>query len=89
MRLAFWTLGNDRVLQAGIVKENGGELTWERGESTFTSDFPIQSCAYTSDTLVASPRATAAAPLIRGQVSALLSLEPDSGLKLVLRSRNT
>ncbi|MAU68375.1 hypothetical protein [Hyphomonas sp.] len=81
MRLAFWTLGNDRVLQAGIVKETDGELSWERGESTFT-DFPIQSCAYTDDTLVASPRATAAAPLIRGQVSALLSLEPDSGLKL-------
>jgi hypothetical protein len=81
MRLAFWTLGNNRVLQAGIVKESGGELTWERGDSTFT-DFPIQSCAYTEDTLVASPRAMAAAPLIRGQVSALLSLEPDSGLKL-------
>jgi hypothetical protein len=81
MRLAFWTLGNDRVLQAGIVKENNGELTWDRGESTFT-DFPIHSCAYTSDTLVASPRATAAAPLIRGNVSALLSLEPESGLKL-------
>lgn len=81
MRLAFWTLGNNRVLQAGIVKESGGELTWERGESTFT-DFAIQSCAYTTDTLVASPRAQAAAPLIRGNVSALLSLEPDSGLKI-------
>lgn len=81
MRLAFWTDTNNRVLQAGIVKENNGELVWDRGESTFT-DFPISSCAYTSDTLVASPRATAAAPLIRGNVSALLSLEPESGLQV-------
>ena len=81
MRLAFWTDTNDRVLQAGIVKENNGELVWDRGESTFT-DFPIHSCAYTSDTLVASPRATAAAPLVRGKLSALLSLEPDSGLQI-------
>lgn len=81
LRLAFWTDTNDRVLQAGIVKENSGELTWDRGESTFTN-FPIHSCAYTSDTLVASPRAFAAAPLIRGNVSALLSLEPGSGLQV-------
>ena len=81
MRLAFWTETNNRVLQAGLVKEDNGELVWDRGESTFT-DFPISSCAYTSDTLVASPRATAAAPLIRGNVSALLSLEPESGLQV-------
>jgi len=81
MRLAFWTETNNRVLQAGIVKEDNGELVWDRGESTFT-DFPIRSCAYTSDTLVASPRAIAAAPLIRGKVSALLSLEPESGLQV-------
>ena len=81
MRLAFWTDINNRVLQAGIVKEQDGELVWDRGESTFT-DFPINSCAYTSNTLVASPRAIAAAPLIRGGVSALLSLEPDTGLQM-------
>ena len=81
MRLAFWTDINDRVLQAGIVKEANGELSWNRGESTFT-DFPIHSCAYTSDTLVASPLAIAAAPLIRGKISTLLSLEPDAGLKV-------
>jgi hypothetical protein len=81
MRLAFWTSTNDRVLQAGIVKEANGELTWERGESTFT-DFPILSCAYTDNTLVASPRAFAAASLIRGNVSTLLSLEPDTGLRI-------
>ena len=81
MRLAFWTGTNDRVLQAGMVKENNGELSWERGESTFT-DFPIHSCVYTDDTLIASPRAFAVAPLIRGNVSALLSLEPDTGLRI-------
>ena len=81
MRLAFWTDINNRVLQAGILTENNGELSWNRGDSTFT-DFPIHSCAYTNDTLVASPRATAAAPLIRGDVSALLSLEPENGLQV-------
>ena len=81
LRLAFWTDTNNRVLQAGMVKENNGELTWDRGESTFT-DFPIHSCTYTDNTLVASPRAFAAAPLVRGKVSALLSLEPGSGLQI-------
>ena len=79
LRLAFWTALNDRILQAGIVKEQGGELNWVRGESTFT-DFPITSCAYTEDTLVASPRAISAAPLARGNYSALLSLEDGAGL---------
>ncbi|MEZ5955005.1 MAG: hypothetical protein R3C13_11955 [Hyphomonas sp.] len=81
MRLAFWTETNNRVLQAGIVRESEGELSWDRGDSTFT-DFPIRSCAYTEDTLVASPRAVAAAPLVRGGFSGLLSLEEDSALNL-------
>lgn len=81
MRLAFWTEKNDRVLQAGMVRERDGELTWDRGDSTFT-DFPIVSCAYTNDTLVASPRATASAATVRGSYSALLSLEKDAGLSL-------
>ncbi len=79
MRLAFWTAANNTVLQAGMLREQEGEFTWVRDASTFT-DFPITSCAYTQDTLVASPRARSAAPLVRGDYSALLSLEDDNGL---------
>ncbi len=81
MRLAYWTSTNDRVLQTGIVREDNGEFAWDAGESTFT-DFSIKSCAYTRDTLVASPRATSAASLSRGEFDALLSIEDGSGLQV-------
>ncbi|MEQ8299283.1 MAG: hypothetical protein RH945_01940 [Hyphomonas sp.] len=74
MRLAFWTDSNNRVLQNGVIRESNGELAWAAGESTFT-DFPVKSCAFTSDTLVASPRASNAASLVRGPLDALVSLE--------------
>ncbi|MEH6489309.1 hypothetical protein [Hyphomonas oceanitis] len=74
MRLAFWTDVNSTVLQNGIIKADDGDLRWVAGESTFT-DFPVKSCAFTSDTLVASPRASDAASLVRGPLDALLSLE--------------
>jgi hypothetical protein len=74
MRLAFWTTTNNRVLQNGVVRANDGDLAWTAGASTFT-DFPVKSCAFTSDTLVASPRAENAASLVRGQLDALVSLE--------------
>lgn len=81
MRLAYWTSTNDRVLQTGVIKEENGEFTWDGGESTFT-DFAIKSCTYTSDTLVASPRAKSAASLNRGDYDALLSIEDGSGLSV-------
>ena len=74
MRLAFWTETNDRVLQNGIIRATDGDLKWTAGESTFT-DLPVKSCAFTSDTLVASPRASTAASLVRGPLDALVSLE--------------
>ena len=74
MRLAFWTETNNRVLQNGIIRATDGDLKWTAGESTFT-DFPVKSCAFTSDTLVASPRASTAASLVRGPLDALVSLE--------------
>ena len=81
MRLAYWTSTNDRVLQTGILHEANGEFSWDAGESTFT-DFNIRSCAFTSDTLVASPRATSAVALTRGEFDALLSIETDTGLQI-------
>lgn len=81
MRLAYWTSTNDRILQTGVVREENGEFSWDAGESTFT-DFGITSCAYTSDTLVASPRATSAASLARGDFDALLSIEDGAGLQV-------
>ena len=81
MRVAYWTSTNDRVLQTGIVREKNGEFSWDASESTFT-DFGIRSCAYTSDTLVASPRAKSAASLTRGDFDALLSIEDGSGLQV-------
>ena len=81
MRLAYWTTANDRVLQTGIVTTDGDEFAWLPEESTFT-DFSIQSCVFTSDTLLASPRAAQTAYLGRGPFDALLSIEENTGLQL-------
>ena len=81
MRLAYWTVTDDRVLQTGIVTTQAGEFVWQPEQSTFT-DFNIQSCVFTSDTLLASPRAAQTAYLGRGDFSALLSIEADTGLQL-------
>ena len=81
MRLAYWTTANDRVLQTGIVGISEGEFVWRSEESTFT-DFAIQSCVFTSDTLLASPRSAQTAHLGRGAFDALLSIEEDTGLQL-------
>ncbi len=75
MRLAFWTELNNKRLRAGMVKVNGGELNWEAGEPT-EAGFPITSCAYTADTLVASPSALDAVGLNGIDMDTLLFIDP-------------
>ncbi len=74
MRLAYWTEIDAKRLMAGMVKINDGELSWEASEPTLT-DFNISSCAYTSDTLVASPSAADAIGLNAGPMDAILFIE--------------
>lgn len=74
LRLAYWTLANNRLLRTGIIAESGGDLTWREEDATETG-FPITSCVFSHDTLIASPRSISAASLTRGNASALLSIE--------------
>lgn len=81
MRIAYWTLSSNRLLRTGILGEAGGELTWQEEDST-DAGFPVTSCVFAHDTLIASPRSTAAASLVRGQTSALLSVETGGPLQI-------
>jgi len=81
MRLAYWTVSSNRVLRTGIIGTNGTDLTWTEEAVTETA-FPVTSCVFAHDTLVASPRAIASASLTRGGVSALLSLEETGPIQI-------
>ncbi|MFN4185812.1 MAG: hypothetical protein ACK4M6_13610, partial [Hyphomonas sp.] len=81
MRLAYWTMANNRVLRTGVVGQAGEDLTWTE-EAASEAGFPITSCVFAYDTLVASPRSTASASLERGEVSALLSIEEGGALQI-------
>lgn len=81
MRLAYWTISNNRVLRTGIVSQDGDELAWKE-EAATEAGFPITSCVFAYDTLVASPRSAASASLTRGDNSALLSIEEGGPLQI-------
>ncbi|PKP80174.1 MAG: hypothetical protein CVT79_16500 [Alphaproteobacteria bacterium HGW-Alphaproteobacteria-18] len=81
MRIAYWTMANNRVLRTGIVSQAGEDLTWTE-EAATEAGFPITSCVFAYDTLVASPRSAASASLTRGENSALLSIEEGGPLQI-------
>lgn len=81
MRIAYWTTADSSVLKTGILNEAGGDFGWTEEEPT-QADFPVTACAFSDDTLVASPSSDAAASLSRGNYSALLSLTAGGPLKV-------
>ncbi|MFN3610295.1 MAG: hypothetical protein ACK4Y9_14635 [Hyphomonas sp.] len=81
MRLAYWTMSDNRTLRTGIVSQTGGDLGWTE-EAATEAGFPITSCVFAYDTLVASPRSAASASLTRGENSALLSIEDGGPLQI-------
>lgn len=81
MRIAYWTISNNRLLRTGVIGQTGDELTWEE-EAATEAGFPITSCVFAYDTLVASPRSAASASLTRGDNSALLSIEEGGPLQI-------
>lgn len=81
MRLAYWTMADNRTLRTGIVSQTGEDLTWTE-EAATQAGFPITSCVFAYDTLVASPRSAATASLTRGQNAALLSIETGGPLQI-------
>lgn len=81
MRLAYWTMADNRTLRTGIVSQTGEDLTWTE-EAATEAGFPITSCVFAYDTLVASPRSAATASLTRGQNAALLSIETGGPLQI-------
>jgi hypothetical protein len=81
IRIAYWTLTNNRSLTTGVLKADNGDLTWVPEAATET-DFPIKSCVFAYDTLVASQVAIGAASLTRGEYSALLSLEDGKPIQI-------
>ena len=81
MRLAYWTISDNRTLRTGIVSQTGDELSWTE-EAATEAGFPVTSCVFAYDTLIASPRSAASASLTRGENSALLSIEEGGQLQL-------
>jgi hypothetical protein len=81
IRIAYWTLANTMSLTTGVLSENGGDLVWTPEDATLTQ-FPVTSCVFAYDTLVASPVAADSAALTRGPYSALLSLEDGKPLQI-------
>lgn len=81
MRVAYWTIANNRLLRTGILSEAAGELQWREEDAT-EAGFPITSCVFAYDTLIASPRSAASASLTRGENSALLSIEEGNRLQV-------
>lgn len=81
MRLAYWTISDNRTLRTGIVGQTGDELSWTE-EAATEAGFPVTSCVFAYDTLIASPRSAASASLTRGENSALLSIEEGGQLQI-------
>ncbi len=81
MRIAYWTTADSSVLKTGILNETGGEFGWTE-ETPTQADFPVTSCVFSGDTLVASPSSDSAASLSRGDYSALLSLDDGGPLRV-------
>lgn len=81
LRLAYWTMADNRTLRTGVIGQAGEELTWTE-EAATEAGFPITSCVFAYDTLVASPRSAASASLSRGDTSALLSIEEGGPLQI-------
>jgi hypothetical protein len=81
LRLAYWTVVNNRVLRTGLLREEDGELIWMEEASTETT-FPVSACVFSEGTLVASEISASTAELTRGAYSALLSLSEAGGLQI-------
>lgn len=81
VRIAYWTMTNSMSLTTGVLSEVNGDLTWTPEAATQT-DFPVTSCVFAYDTLVASPRSDDSASLTRGKYSALLSLEAGKPIQI-------
>lgn len=80
IRVAYWTVANSMQLVTGLLKEENGDLTWVP-EALSPSQIPIASCVFAGGELVASA-ASDSAPLTRGEVSALLSLDEANALQI-------
>lgn len=80
IRIAYWTVANSMQLVTGILSESNGDLTW-KPEALTPSPMPISSCVFAGGELVASAAADSA-PLTRGNLSALLSLEAGKPLQI-------
>ncbi len=81
LRLAYWTVVNNRTLRTGIIREADGDLVWTEEDSTDTA-FPISACVFSEGTLVASEMSSSAAELTRGPYAALLSLSEAGELQI-------
>ncbi len=80
IRIAYWTVVNSMELTTGLLTETNGELAWVP-EAATASAIPISSCVFAGGELVASG-AGDSAPLTRGELSALLSLEDGEPIKI-------
>lgn len=80
IRVAYWTVANSMQLVTGVLSESNGDLAWEP-EALTPAPMPISSCVFAGGELIASAAADSA-PLTRGDLSALLSLDETSALQI-------
>mgnify|MGYP001165999685 CR=1 FL=1 len=80
MRIAYWTVVNSMELTTGLLTEKDGNLAWTP-EAATPSTIPVASCVFAGGQLVSSAAADSA-PLTRGDLSALLSLESGKPLRI-------
>lgn len=80
MRIAYWTVTNSMQLVTGILSEKDGDLAWTP-EAVSPASVPVVSCVFAGGELIASS-ASDSAPLTRGTLSALLSLDEGQPLRI-------
>ncbi len=81
MRISYWMGSSGQMLKTGRLGLVDGDFTWEEETPTLT-EFPVSSCAFANNTLIASPSAIDSASLERDSFSGLVSISEDGDVLL-------
>lgn len=76
MRISYWMGASGQMIRTGRLGLENGDFTWVEENPTLT-EFPVSSCTFLGDTLIASPSATDSTSLERDSFSGLLSVNSD------------
>ncbi len=81
MRISYWMGSSGQMLKTGRLGLVDGDFTWVEETPTLT-EFPVASCAFSGNTLIASPSAVDSASLERDSFSGLVSISSDGEVLL-------